>query len=99
MTTIDLPCVFLSTRSAWTPAYSRPCDYRRQNARVERALLEQLTLFSNASIVLEDVDTHRSNFRRRVNTQTKRRQLHVNAGRVPESENAWTQGRRVAGLK
>ena len=60
---------FRSTRSSWTPAYSRPC-YRRQNARVEHALLEQLTLLPNASIVLEDVDTHRSNFRRRVKTQT-----------------------------
>ena len=63
------PC-FRSTGNVWTPAYSRPC-YRRQNARVEYALLEQLTLFPNASIVLEDVDTHRSNFRRRVNAQTK----------------------------
>ena len=64
--------------------------YRRQNARVEHSLLDKLTLFSNASIVLEDVDTHRSNFRRRVNAQTKRRQSHVNAGTVPESENART---------
>ena len=39
--------------------------------------------------MLEDiVDTHRSNFHRRVKTQTKRRQSHVNAGKVPESENA-----------
>ena len=44
-------------------------------------------LFPNTSIVLEDVDTHRSNFRLRVNAQTKRRQSHVNAGTVPESEN------------
>ena len=63
---------------------------RRQNARVEHSLLEKLTLFPNASIVLEDVDTHRSNFRRRVNAQTKRRQSHVNAGTVPESEKART---------
>ena len=62
--------------------------------RVEHALLEQLTLFPNASIVLEDLDTHRSNFRRRVNVQTKRRQSHVNAGTVPESENA---GRSTCG--
>ena len=47
---------------------------RRQNAGVEHALLEQLTLFSNESIILEDVDTHRSPFRRRVKAQTKRRQ-------------------------
>ena len=73
----------------WTPAYSRPC-YRRQNARVEHSLLEKLTLFPNASIVLEDVDTHRSTLGRRVNAQTKRRQSHVNAGTVPESENART---------
>ena len=53
---------FRSTRCAQTQAYSRPC-YRCQNAGVEHALLEQLMLFSNASIVLEDVDTHRSNFR------------------------------------
>ena len=33
-----------------------------------------------------NVDTHRSHFRRRVKTVTKRRQSHVNAGRVPESE-------------
>ena len=60
---------FRSTRSPWTQAYSRP-RYRRQNTEVEHALLEQLTLFSNASIVLEDVGAHRSNFRRRVKTQT-----------------------------
>ena len=89
---------FRSTGNVWTPAYSRPC-YRRQNARVEHSLLEQLTLFPNASIVLEDVDTHRSDFRRRVNAQTKRRQSHVNAGRVPESENARTKGRPVAGFR
>ena len=71
------------------PAYSRPC-YRRQNAGVEHALLEQLTLFPNASIVLEDVDTNRSNFRHRVIAQTKSRQSHVNAGTVPESSNAGT---------
>ena len=47
---------------------------------VEHSLLEQLTLVSNASIVLEDGDTHRSNCRRRVNAQTKRRQSQVNAG-------------------
>ena len=58
--------------------------------RVEHSLIEKLTLFPNASIVLEDVDTHRSNFCRRVNAQTKRRQSHVNAGKVPESENART---------
>ena len=69
--------------------FARP-RYRRQNARVEHSLLEKLTLCPNASIVLEDVDTHRSNFRRRVNAQTKRRQSHVNAGTVPESENART---------
>ena len=62
------PC-FRSTGNVWTQSYSRPC-YRRQNARVEHSLLEKLTLFPNASIVLEDVDTHRSNFRRRVNAQT-----------------------------
>ena len=33
------------------------------------------------------IDTHRSNFRCRINAQTKRRQSHVNAGMVPESEN------------
>ena len=60
------------------------------NARVEQALLEKLTLFPNASIVLEDVDTHRSTLGRGVNAQTKRRQSHVNAGTVPESENART---------
>ena len=48
---------FRSTRSAWTPAYSRSC-YRRLDARVEHALLEQLKLFPNARFVLED--THRS---------------------------------------
>ena len=57
---------------------------------LEHALLEQLTLFPNASIVIEDVDTHRPNFPRRVKTQTKRRQSHVNAGTGPESENAGT---------
>ena len=50
-------------------------------------LLEKLTLFPNASIVLEDVDTHKSTLGRGVNAQTKRRQSHVNAGTVPESEN------------
>ena len=40
---------FRSTGNVWTPAYSLPC-YRRQDARVEHALLEQLTLFPNASI-------------------------------------------------
>ena len=67
-------CVFASTRSSWTPAYSRPC-YRRHNAGVEHALLEQLTLFPNATIVLEDVDTHRSTLGRGTKMQT------------PESEN------------
>ena len=62
----------------------------RQNARVEHSLLEKLTLFPNASIVLENVDTHRSTLGRGVNAQTKRRQSHVNAGTVPESENART---------
>ena len=78
----------------------RPC-YQRQNAGVEYALLEQLTLFPNASIVLEDVDTHRSNFRRRVKAQTKRRQSHVNAGTVPESENmaGLLHGREYAGIQ
>ena len=66
--------------------------------RVEHALLEQLTLFPNTSIVLEDVDKHRSNFCR-VKTQTKRRQSNVNTGRVPESENARPQGRPVAGFR
>ena len=80
---------FRSTGNVWTPAYSRPC-YRRQNAGVEHALLEKLTLFPNASIVLENVDTHRSTLGRGVNAQTKRRQSHVNAGTVPESENART---------
>ena len=47
-------------------------------------------VFPNASIVLEDVDTHRSTLGRGVNAQTKRRQSHVNAGTVPESENART---------
>ena len=46
----------------WMSAYSPPC-YRRRNAGVEHSLLEQLTLFPNASIVLEDAYTHRSNFR------------------------------------
>ena len=48
------------------------------------------TRATDASIVLEDVDTHRSNFRRRVNAQTKCRQSHVNAGTVSEIENAGT---------
>ena len=48
-------------------AYSRP-RYRRQNAGVEHALLE-LAFLSNASIVLEDVDTHRSTLRHRVKAQ------------------------------
>ena len=88
---------FRSARSAWMPAYSRPC-YRRLDARVEHALLEQLMLFSNACIVLEDADTHRSTLHHRVNTHTKRGQSHVNAGTVPESTNARTQGRPVAGF-
>ena len=62
-------CVSNQLGTFGRPAYSRP-RYRRQNAGVEHALLEQLTLFSDASIVLEDVDTHRSNFRRRINSQT-----------------------------
>ena len=53
--------------NVWTPAYSRPC-YLRQDARVEHALLEKLTLFPNANIVIDDVDTHRSNHR--LKTQT-----------------------------
>ena len=77
-------------RNARTQASTCGRLYRRQNARVDHSLLEKLTLFPNASIVLEDADTHRSNFRRRVNAQTKRRQSHVNAGTVPESENART---------
>ena len=40
---------------------------------LEHALLEKLTLFPNASIVLENVDTHRSTLGRGVNAQTKRR--------------------------
>ena len=62
------------------------------------ALLEQLTIFSNASIVLEDVDTHRSTLCRRVKAQTKRRQSNINIGKVPEANNAGTQGRPEAGL-
>ena len=46
------------TGNVWMPAYSRPC-YRQKDAGVEHALLEQLTLFPNASIVLEDVDSAR----------------------------------------
>ena len=76
-----------STRSAWTQAYSLSC-YQRLNTGVEHALLEQLTFFSNASIILEDVDTHRSTLLQCVKAQTKCRQSHVNAGR---------QGRHVAG--
>ena len=56
-------------------------------------LLEQLTLFSNVSIVLEDADTHRSKKRRRINNSATRRQSHVIAGTVPESTDARTQGR------
>ena len=83
--TSKLPVRFLSTRSAWTTAYSLP-RYWWQNAGVEHALLEQLTLFPNASIVLQDVDTHRSTLRRHVKTQTKCRQSHVNAGTVRETK-------------
>ena len=79
----------LGVLGSWMPAYSHPC-YRRQNVGVEHALLEELMLFLNVSSVLENVDTHRSNFRRRVKAQTKRRQSHVNAGTLPESENAGT---------
>ena len=43
---------------------------RRLNAGVEHVLLEQLTFLSNASIVLEDADTHRPTLRRRVKAQT-----------------------------
>ena len=56
-------------------------------------------LFPNASIVPEDVDTQRSTLRRRVKTQTKRRQSHVKAGTVPESKNARPQGRPVASFR
>ena len=75
--------------------------YRRQFAGVDHALLEQLTFFfSNASIVLEDADTHRSNFRRRVKAQTiARKRWHGARSRTgPETKNAGTQGRHVAGL-
>ena len=42
--------------------------------------------------------THRSNVRRCVKAQTKRRQSHANGSTVPETKNAGTQGRPVAGL-
>ena len=83
---------FRSTGNVWTPAYSRPC-YRRQDARVKHALLEQLTLFPNASIVLEDVDTHRSNFRRRVKTQTIARKRWHGARKRKRSNVTSTCGR------
>ena len=47
------------TETQGRASMSRPC-YRRQDARVEHSLLEKLTLFPNASIVLEDVDTRRA---------------------------------------
>ena len=53
--------------------------------------------FSNASIVSED--THRSTLRNRVKAQTKCRQLHVNTSTVPETKNAGTQSRPVAGFR
>ena len=67
-------------------------EQSRLNAGVEHALLEQLTFFSNAIIVLEGVGTHGSTLRRRVEAQTKRRELHVNAGTVSSTKNAGTQG-------
>ena len=88
---------FRSHRSAWTLAYSIHGS-RRLNAGLEHEILGQLTFFSNVSIVLEDVDTHMLTLRRRVETQTKRRQSHVNADTVPETKNAGTQGRPVAGF-
>ena len=54
--------------------------------------------FSNATTVLEDADTHRSDLRCRVKAQTIHRQSHVNAGTVPETKNAGMQGRPVAGF-
>ena len=80
---------FRSTQSVWTQPYSLP-HYRRLNSGVEHALLEQLTFLSNASIVLEDIETQSSTLRRRINAQIKRRQSHVNAGTVPESKNTGT---------
>ena len=57
----------------------------------------EFTIYINTVIMrskwenfLENVDTHRSTLGRGVNAQTKRRQSHVNAGTVPERENART---------
>ena len=89
---------FRASRSAWTPAYSRP-RYRRRNAIVEQSLLEQLTLFSNVSIVRDDAATHRSKYRRRISNSATREQSHVIAGTVPECADARTQGRPVAAFR
>ena len=56
------------------------------NAGVAHALLEQLTLFPNASIVLEDAGTPRSTLRPRIKALTKCRQSHVNAGTVLKTQ-------------
>ena len=62
---------------------------QRLNAGIEHALLEQLTFFSNASIVVADVDTQvELSSPRKI--ADKRRQSHVNAGTVPETKNAGT---------
>ena len=62
-------------------------------------LLEQLTLFPNVSIALEDAVTHRSSLRSSIKIPATRRQSDVNAGTMPESTNARTQGRPMAGFR
>ena len=79
------PCGFLWITQRFRTIAVFPINWERLDAGVFTPMLP-----ATKRIVLEDVDTHRSNFRRRVDAQTKRRQSHVNAGTVPESENVGT---------
>ena len=66
-------------------------------AGVEHALLEQLAFFFRTQALFSKTQTLRSTLCHHVNTLTNHRQLHVNAGTVPETENEGTQGRPMAG--
>ena len=70
------------------------------NAGVKHVCATQATdVFVERKFVLEDVDTQSQiDFTSPHKAQTKRRQSHINAGTVPETKNAGTQGRPVAGF-
>ena len=80
-----------------------PINLERLDASVFTSMLPEIrcrsrTYATRATDVFLECK-HCSRRRRCVKAQTKRRQSHVNAGTVPSTRNAGTQGRPVAGLR